>query len=171
MKAFEREWQGTTVFAVLVDPNGKPADCTITKSSGFEQLDKQTCWVAMKRVRFTPASDPTGQRTYGVYRSQVVWSRPDREFVQGAPGPDLEVTVQALPTGTAKPPAVKIAYFVDSQGNPSSCSALPESARQPKELIDAACSQFMAQAARAPVSANGSAVPAVKTAAVLFGTN
>jgi len=171
LKAFERERQGTTTISVIVDPTGRPAACNVTSSSGFPDLDKQTCWVVMKRVRFMPASGPDGQHTFGVYRSQVVWSRPDRDFVQHEPGPDLEVTVAALPAGTAQPPAVKIAYFVDSNGTPSSCTVLPESAKQPKPLIDAACSQFLAQAGRAPVNANGATVAAVKTAAVKFATN
>ena len=171
MKAFEREWQGIATMSVVVDPTGRPTDCKVTKSSGFPELDKQTCWVAMKRVRFTPAVGPDGQKAFGVYRSQVVWSRPDRDFVQTDPGPDLEVTVAALPAGTAQPPAVKIAYFVDSSGAASSCTVLPESEKQPKQLLDAACAQFLAQVQRAPVSANGMSVAAVKTAAVRFATN
>ena len=82
--------------------------------------------------------------------------------------PDLEVTVQALPEGTKDPPAVKLAYFVDAAGNPSACTALPDSKVQPKLLVDAACAQLFGKLARTPVTAAGAAVPAVKTAAVLF---
>ena len=77
-KAFEREWQGTTNFDVIVDPDGRSTDCKIAKSSGYEVLDRQACWVALKRARFTPAMGANGERAFGVYRSQVVWSRPDR---------------------------------------------------------------------------------------------
>jgi TonB family protein len=167
-KAFDREWKGVATFEVLVAPDGSPANCTITHSTGYDVLDRQTCWVAMHRARFTPARGPDGAQVYGTYRSQVVWHRPDQENLQRDPGPDLEVTVQALPEGTKEPPAVKLAYFVDSAGNPSACTSLPDSSQQPKALVDAACAQLFGKLARAPVTAGGAAVPAVKTAAVLF---
>jgi TonB family protein len=167
-KAFDREWQGTTTMAVLIDPAGRVADCSVIKSSGYAELDKQTCWVAMRRVKFSPAIDPNGQRAYGLYRSNVIWSRPDRDFVQTDPGPDLEVKVNALPAGTMQPAAVKLAYYVDAQGNPSSCTVLPESEHQPKALADAACSELFGKLQHTPVSAGSGNVPAVKTAAVLF---
>ena len=169
-KAFEREWQGTTNFDVIVDPQGRSADCRIAKSSGHEILDRSACWVAMKRARFTPAIGADGQRAFGVYRSQVVWSRPDRAALQRNLGPDLEVSVNQLPAGTAGPVAVKLAYFVDPQGNPSACTALPDSAKQPRQLIDLACQALFQQLPREAVMANGASVAAVKTAAVKVTT-
>ena len=168
MKAFENSWKGVTVMSVLVGPDGRPADCIVEKSSGFDALDRQTCYGAMKRARFSPARGPDGQPAYGLYRSQVVWSRPDQEFEQREPGPDLEVTVKALPAGTARPAAVKVAYFVDAQGNPSSCTPLPESANQPQSLQDAACAELLGKLPRTPVNGKPGTVAAVKTAAILF---
>lgn len=165
-KAFEREWQGTTNFDVIVDPQGRSIDCKIAKSSGHEILDRQACWVAIKRARFSPAIGADGERAFGVYRSQVVWSRPDRTGVQRNLGPDLEISVNQLPAGTAGPTAVKLAYFVDAHGSPSACTPLPDSARQPKQLVDLACQALFQQLPREAVTANGSAVAAVKTAAV-----
>ena len=163
-KAFEREWQGTTNFDVIVDPQGRSTDCRIAKSSGHEILDRSACWVAMKRAHFTPAIGADGQRAFGVYRTQVVWSRPDRTGIQRDLGPDLEVSVNQLPPGT--PEAVKLAYFVDAAGNPSACTALPDSAKQSTRLIDLACQALFQQLPRQAVRANGAAVAAVKTAAV-----
>lgn len=165
-KAFEREWQGTTNFDVIVGPDGRSTDCRIVKSSGYDVLDRQTCWVAMKRARFTPAIGADGRRAFGVYRSQVVWSRPDRAGLQRDLGPDLEVSVNQLPAGTTGPAAVKLAYFVDATGNPSACTALPDSAKQPRQLIDLACQALFQQLPHETVTANGAAVAAVKTAAV-----
>ena len=163
-KAFEREWQGTTNFDVIVDPQGRSTDCRIEKSSGHEILDRSACWVAMKRARFTPAIGADGQRAFGVYRTQVVWSRPDRTGIQRDLGPDLEVSVNQLPPGT--PEAVKLAYFVDAAGNPSACTALPDSASQTKQLVDLACQALFQRLPRAAVTVNGATVAAVKTAAV-----
>jgi len=168
-KAFAREWQGVSTFAVIVAPNGRVADCKIVKSSGHEILDRQACWVAMKRARFTPAMAVDGQPTYGVYRSQVVWARPDRAGMQRDLGPDLELTLNALPAGITGP-AVKLAYYVDAEGNPSACTPLPDSAAQPRQLVDLACTALFGKLAREPVTAKGSAVGAVKTAAVKVST-
>ena len=165
-KAFAREWQGTTNFDVIVDTQGRAIDCRITKSSGHEILDRQACWVAIKRARFTPASGADGLRTIGVYRSQVVWSRPDRAGVQRDLGPDLEISVNQLPPGSNGQAAVKLAYFVDTQGTPSACTPLPDSARQPKQLVDLACQALFKQFPHEPVSLNGNNVSAVRTAAV-----
>src|SRR5438874_7779242 len=98
-KAFDREWKGAATFDVLVAPDGSPTNCTITHSTGYDVLDRQTCWVAMHRARFTPARGPDGGPVYGIYRSQVVWHRPDQETLQRDPGPDLEVMIAALPSG------------------------------------------------------------------------
>jgi TonB family protein len=163
-KAFDREWKGAAQFEVVVAPDGKPTDCHITKSSGYAILDKETCFIAMKRARFTPARGPEGSPAYGIYRSLVAWHRPDQQSLQRDPGPDLEVTVQALPAGTNQPAAVKLAYFVDASGNPSACTPLPESLKQPQSLVDAACSQLLGQLPRTPAVDGG----VVKTASVLF---
>src|SRR5690349_6392154 len=167
-KAFEREWQGVTSFDVIVDPDGRAVDCKISKSSGYEMLDRQACFVAMKRARFTPASGISGQRTFGVYRSQVVWARPDRDgaSLQRDLGPDVEVTVNQLPASLRGPLAVKLAYYVDAQGNPSACTALSASSADPAAIVDVACKALLQQVPRQAVTAEGTAVPAVRTAAV-----
>ena len=95
-KAFDREWKGAATFDVLVAPDGSPTNCTITHSTGYDVLDRQTCWVAMHRARFTPARGPDGAQVYGVYRSQVVWHRPDQERLQRDPGPDDQRHVDAI---------------------------------------------------------------------------
>ena len=163
MKAFTEQWKGAATFELLVDPRGRPAGCTIIHSTGYETLDRETCFIAMHRARFSPARGPDGSAVYGSYRSMVKWHRPDQDNLQVDPGPDLEVTVSALPPDTRKPAAVKLAYFVDGQGQASSCTVLPESKAQPSSLIDEACKQVLAKAASGPSNR-----PTVRTAAVLF---
>jgi TonB family protein len=171
MQAFTNQWKGTTNFEVLVAPDGKPVGCTITQSSGYEQLDKESCFVATHRAKFTPARGPDGSPAYGTYRSSVMWHRPDEQRLQGEPGPDLEVTVNALPDGTHQPAAVKLAYFVDASGRPSDCTVLPDSRNQPQQLAVAACTQLFSHLQTVPVAANGAKVPVVKTAAIYFATS
>jgi TonB family protein len=164
MKAFQEQWKGAATFELFIDPQGRPADCAIVQSSGYAQLDRETCFIAVHRARFTPARGPDGTPVYGAYRSMVKWHRPDQDSLQVEPGPDLEVTVAALPPDTREPAAVKLAYFVDANGQASSCTVLPESAKQPLALAQAACQQVLAK----PAASAGR--PMVKTAAVLFST-
>jgi TonB family protein len=131
MKAFERHAEGVTRFNLLVAPDGHVADCTVTQSSGDQDLDRTTCSLAAFRARFQPAVGPDRQPIYGLYRSQAVWTIPT-DTLEGVvhdqgphlgnyqPGPDLDVSVNKRPQGTNQPPVVKLAYAEDTQCNPSS---------------------------------------------------
>jgi len=168
MKAFEKNWEGVTRFELLVTPDGSIADCTITSSSGHELLDKTTCFLAAKRVKFRPARGPDGEAVWGTYRSQALWALPERMIDAPAP-PDLEVKVNRLPGASKEPPAVKLAYAVDAQGNPSSCTLMPSSLKQPEVLVELGCQALLSREKGKPVFApDGRPVAAVKTGAVLF---
>lgn len=170
MKAFEKKHEGVTKFELLVAPDGSIANCTVTGSAGRDDLDETTCFLTTKRVRFNPARGPEGQPVYGVYRSQAIWALPERT-IPAAPGPDLEVSLNQLPAGTTEPPVVKLAYSVDAQGNPSSCSLMASAQKQPQVLVELGCRELIAKTPRQPVTGpNGQPVPAVKTAAVRFNT-
>jgi TonB family protein len=67
---------GTTRFEMIVDAAGSPKSCSITTSSGNEALDKATCNAFMRRARFTPAKDGSGQPASGRYRGNVTWKEP-----------------------------------------------------------------------------------------------
>lgn len=167
MDAFEKSWEGVTRFELLIAPDGKIARCSVTASSGHASLDEKTCFLATKRVKFEPASTD-GQPVYGVYRSLASWHLPER-YIPDAPGPDLEISLNKLPDGTAQPPVVKLAYAVDVEGNASSCTLMRSAQRQPQVLIDVGCKQLLDQIGKNPVlDPSGQAVPAVKTAAVRF---
>jgi TonB family protein len=168
MKAFEKKWEGVTRFELLIAQDGSIANCRVTESSGYQELDKTTCYLAQKRAKFRPARDDKGQLAYGVYRSQAVWALPERT-ISANPGPDLEVSVSKLPQGTTEPPVVKLAYAVDMQGNPSSCTIMPTSQRQPQVLVELGCKELLSNVPRQPVTTpNGQRVTAVKSAAVRF---
>ncbi len=53
-EALRRGQQGTVRFAVTVGTNGRVTECTITRSSGHEQLDEGTCRLARRKLRFNP---------------------------------------------------------------------------------------------------------------------
>lgn len=169
MKAFEKKWEGVTRFDLVVAPDGSVADCTVTSSSGHEELDKTSCFLATKRAKFRPALDSSGKPTYGVYRTQAVWAMPEHQLANSAPGPDLEVSVNQLPQGTAEPPVVKLAYLVDPQGHASNCTLMAGAPPQPEQLVEIGCNQVAQRLSNAPVrDSSGRPVPAVRTAAVKF---
>ncbi len=170
MKAFERKWEGVTQFELLIAPDGKITKCTVVHSSGHDELDDKACFLTEKRVRFRPARDNSGQPVWGVYRSEVQWALPEHRVASTA-APDLEVSVNRLPEGAIEPPAVKLAYAVDVQGNPSSCTMMPSSLKQPRVLVELGCKELLQKVMHAPViGPDGQPVPAVKTGAVLFKT-
>lgn len=68
--------EGTTRFEMVVNAEGRPRSCTITVSSGKVALDEATCNAFMKRARFTPAKDASGQPVAGRYRGNVTWKEP-----------------------------------------------------------------------------------------------
>ena len=168
MKAFEKGQEGVTRFELLVGPDGRIADCKVTSSSGHEDLDRATCFLAMKRVQFRAARGPNGQAAWGTYRSQALWALPEHRIF-APPSADLEVSLNQLPNDAKEPPAVKLAYAVDQNGNPSECTLHPTSLKQPDVLVDLACKELFSRTPREPViGPSGQPVPAVKTGAVLF---
>lgn len=168
MKSFEKKEEGVTGYELLVDPAGNVATCRVTTSSGHDELDKTTCFLAQKRVKFQPARDASGQAVWGIYRSQALWAMPEHQL-RAAILPDLEVTLNELPPNTIQPPAVKLAYAVDASGKPSSCTMMPSSLKQPAILVSVGCQQLLQSRDDKPVlGPDGRPVPAVVTGAVLF---
>jgi TonB family protein len=68
--------QGTTRFELIVGPDGKPTSCTTTASSGHAILDQTACSAFVKRARFSPAKDASGNPTTGRYKGSVTWKAP-----------------------------------------------------------------------------------------------
>jgi len=58
---------GTVSISLTVDPTGKAVKCEVTLTSGFPSLDAVTCDDAMRRARFTPARDASGQAVSATY--------------------------------------------------------------------------------------------------------
>jgi TonB family protein len=72
----DHDKEGTTRFELLVGPNGNPISCTTTLSSGHAVLDKATCDAFLRRARFTPVKDASGNPTTGRYKGSVTWKAP-----------------------------------------------------------------------------------------------
>jgi protein TonB len=74
--AVRNEEQGTTRFRLVVGPDGKVKDCSVTSSSGSSALDSTTCKLMRQRARFTPAKNNRGEPTGDTVASAIRWVLP-----------------------------------------------------------------------------------------------
>ena len=73
--------EGTVHFSLDVTLNGRVRSCTVTRSSGYGDLDHVTCSKLSRRARFIPATDKNG-RPYGAeYKNRVTWAFPKDDLV------------------------------------------------------------------------------------------
>ena len=75
-RALREEKQGVTGFRVSVGPDGRVSDCSVTSSSGSDELDAATCTNVTRRARFVPAVDSSGNATSGSYSNRIRWVIP-----------------------------------------------------------------------------------------------
>lgn len=54
------EAQGRVATRITVGTDGRVTDCSVTASSGNDDLDSATCRIFKSRVRYTPARDDSG---------------------------------------------------------------------------------------------------------------
>lgn len=138
--AFQRRWEGATEFELTVDPTGRPTNCVVTKSSGYEVLDQRACTTGKRKARFQPARDAAGEPTYGVYKSRLNWAIDPELFVQSEAGPDFEVSLSKLPASSDGQVSVKYALMVDAAGKATTCNAISQA--QPV-LVKLGCDKLM----------------------------
>jgi TonB family protein len=54
--------QGLVEFEIMIEKQGWISSCTVTRSSGFALLDKETCEIIVKFARLQPSSSQRGRR-------------------------------------------------------------------------------------------------------------
>ena len=64
---------GRVKTALLVDEQGKVADCSVIETSGQAALDAQTCAVLKERARFKPAVGADGKPARDSWIQTIVW--------------------------------------------------------------------------------------------------
>lgn len=75
-EAIRWEQAGTTGFALLINEEGRVADCMVTQTSSQATLDTQTCAILRERARFTPAKAKDGQPRKGRATGRIRWVLP-----------------------------------------------------------------------------------------------
>ena len=71
-----RELTGLAKFRLDIAANGRVTNCTVTGSTGHNELDQATCSLVTKRARFEPARGTNGEPVTGSYNGSVLWQLP-----------------------------------------------------------------------------------------------
>ena len=78
-RALKAGEQGLVGFLITIDKNGEPTECRVTHTSGYPQLDRETCALISNHGVFKPVRDASG-RLVRVARSEgfVNWRIPGK---------------------------------------------------------------------------------------------
>lgn len=71
--ALDKDAGGSVGLALLIDEQGKVADCTVTQTSGVAALDAQSCATVKQRARFKPAIGRDGKPAKSSWQQKVSW--------------------------------------------------------------------------------------------------
>jgi hypothetical protein len=155
----------TVFFRLTVRPDGTLQGCQVEVKSGLTAVDKLTCNLARRRARFKPATAANGVPTYGVYRNRATWAvNPGKSYISPV---DIELQVDALPSGQRAPASVNVTFAADAEGHPTACVA-GETKDQPV-LVRLACGEVVrAYQALPPTDDAGAPVASVQNAIVAF---
>jgi protein TonB len=72
---FNRD-SGLSSIVLLVDENGKLADCMVDQTSGVASLDAMSCQIIRQRAKFVPAIVPDGKPAKDAMTTRIRWERP-----------------------------------------------------------------------------------------------
>jgi protein TonB len=86
--------QGLVGFTIRLDKAGQPTNCEVTHSSGYRQLDDETCQLILIHAVFKPVKDAEGNKVNQVTEGVVNWKIPGAAANTVAP---VKVTASNAP--------------------------------------------------------------------------
>jgi len=97
--------QGPVSFRAEVDQQGNVLACKVTKGSGFERLDNETCELIVNHANFRPTLDSEGKARAAVHDGIVNWRIPGaapatKVALIGGASPDEVVCKRVAKTGS-----------------------------------------------------------------------
>jgi len=76
-EALRNHWEGVSEIAILVDEQGRGIACEVVHSSGHDVLDRATCSIAIRKIRFKPATDKDGYPIKSIFDPlRIAWRLP-----------------------------------------------------------------------------------------------
>ena len=152
--------EGAVKFALDVSATGAVTGCRIVESSGFADLDAQTCASAMIHARFDPAVDAHGKAVAGTYVRRMRWTLPGgaRPVVDG--GHPFEMSGDALEMSSAMADVQ-----VDADGRVTQCRRV----RVYLTTVDPCQAFAIGDAVVSPAGKKGSVAPGTLHVMMLIG--
>lgn len=95
VEALRQHQQGVVGFALDVDALGNVTDCRVTRSSGYDSLDRGTCRLLMARARYAPRPDEHNLARPFTVTSAMTWRLPGVNE-----GRERQVSFRTSPTET-----------------------------------------------------------------------
>ena len=77
-RALARGEQGSVRFRAEADAKGNVLSCKVTASSGYEQLDRETCDLMVDHATFAPTLSDDGKPRAAVHDGIINWRIPGR---------------------------------------------------------------------------------------------
>nr|WP_257214906.1 energy transducer TonB [Sphingomonas sp. R-74633] len=163
--ALGRDEYGKVQFALGVDATGKTVDCRVVWTSGFLDLDQQTCAVLLGRARFKPARDASGNAIRSIYSGTFSWKlNAGNVRYDDVPALGLGISLQKLPKDYTRPTLLRVHF--GRSAKPDACRVELGSGSVALDKI--ACEQAMAQATPLDARINGGLRPDTRMVEVLF---
>lgn len=71
--ALLKDQMGSAAFVLLIDEQGKVADCTVVEPSGVAALDAQSCAIVRQRASFRPAVGLDDKPAKSAFFQRITW--------------------------------------------------------------------------------------------------
>lgn len=76
-EALAKHQQGISNVRLLIGVDGRARYCGVVESSGSKALDAKTCEIYVKRARYEPARDASGEAVPSFYFQRMSWGIPE----------------------------------------------------------------------------------------------
>jgi len=144
-EAVKHHHEGMVEIELVVDPAGRLADCKVTRSTRWPELDATTCDLFRQRAKYAPARDNHGRVVGFVYRERFKWVLGQRHAALMPAAPLDQLHVAAVLTAP-EPSIVTMSVMVSKNGAILSCDvrelASHDVALKSVDVVDQTCSDF-----------------------------
>lgn len=88
-QALKRGEQGRVGFRLTIEPDGSIGACSVTESSGYANLDKETCDIMVRYARTKPVRNAEGRSIRTTSPGHIIWKLPANvtKVASATPGP------------------------------------------------------------------------------------
>lgn len=163
-QAIQSNEEGGVFVQILINPAGDVDTCTVIQSSGFADLDEQTCSIIRTRGKFSPAKDEDGSSVFSLVGVPVVWALDQAPRV--TVNPDFDLMINHGPPGVRFPLKMSVSYLITPAGTATKCQTLDPNL--PQELVDVACKVITTTPYNIVRDHNGKPVTALDSVSVRF---